>query len=470
MKMVKSLLLGSAAGLVAIAGAQAADLPVKAKPVQYVKICSLYGAGFFYIPGTDTCLKVGGALRAEADFNANGSYNPYRSVNWDDPARNREVSRVRGYISVDARTQTQYGTLRGYINIAGMNTNSGSPASTGSISPGGNAYNVPYNPAMFLQFAGFTAGSTESFFTFDAQPYSNETPWWSSSSGGNGNPTFAYTAQFGNGFSATIAAEDTTGRQSNIWIPGVTVAPATGVTGNNGYGGRRWPDLVVNARLDQAWGGAQIMGALHDTYANYGGGVTDAATGYAIGVGAKFNLPSLGKGDYIQGQLAYMRGATNYIAVNSGFGGNTAVNLRDGFPAVVSSAVGPINDAVSLGAGNIELSKGWAFNLGYEHFWNTMWKTSLYGSYGKISYSAASSAVIAAAIGGGTAGSATWSSWNIGSRTTWTPVQNLDLSIDVMYTSVQTAFAGSVGPAAQGTYADKDFWAGIFRAQRNFWP
>ena len=45
MKMVKSLLLGSAAGLVAVAGAQAADMPVKAAPVQYVKICSLYGDG-----------------------------------------------------------------------------------------------------------------------------------------------------------------------------------------------------------------------------------------------------------------------------------------------------------------------------------------------------------------------------------------------------------------------------------------
>jgi len=29
-----------------------------AAPVQYVKICSLYGAGFLYIPGTDTCLNV----------------------------------------------------------------------------------------------------------------------------------------------------------------------------------------------------------------------------------------------------------------------------------------------------------------------------------------------------------------------------------------------------------------------------
>src|SRR2546430_252653 len=52
MKMVKSLLLGTTAGLVAVAGAQAADMPVKAAPVQYVKICSLYGDGFYYIPNS----------------------------------------------------------------------------------------------------------------------------------------------------------------------------------------------------------------------------------------------------------------------------------------------------------------------------------------------------------------------------------------------------------------------------------
>src|SRR5215831_13135654 len=79
MKMVKSLLLGSAAGLVAVAGAQAADLPVKAKPVEYVKVCSIYGAGFFYIPGTDTCIKIGGWVRAEVDFNAGGSHTAYYS-------------------------------------------------------------------------------------------------------------------------------------------------------------------------------------------------------------------------------------------------------------------------------------------------------------------------------------------------------------------------------------------------------
>src|SRR5579859_5461623 len=69
MKMIKSLVLGSAAGLLAMGGAQAADLPLKAKAVEYVRICSLYGAGFWYIPGTDTCIKLGGYLRMDVAVN-----------------------------------------------------------------------------------------------------------------------------------------------------------------------------------------------------------------------------------------------------------------------------------------------------------------------------------------------------------------------------------------------------------------
>ena len=79
MKMVKSLILGSAAGLVAMSGAQAADLPVKAKAVEYVRICSLYGAGFFYIPGTDTCIKLGGYLRVDTTFNGGVYGQPFYS-------------------------------------------------------------------------------------------------------------------------------------------------------------------------------------------------------------------------------------------------------------------------------------------------------------------------------------------------------------------------------------------------------
>jgi len=117
MKM-KSLLLGGAAGLVAVAGAQAADLPVKAKPVEYVKVCSLYGEGFFYIPGTDTCLKIGGWVRYDQYFgNTGGSGSPFitggggRNDSFDS---NDYGTRARTVVSFDARTQTEYGTLRSY--------------------------------------------------------------------------------------------------------------------------------------------------------------------------------------------------------------------------------------------------------------------------------------------------------------------------------------------------------------------
>src|SRR5438876_394059 len=70
MTPIKGLFLASAAALVVASGAQAADMPVKAMPVQYVKICDLYGAGFYHIPGTETCIRVGGYIRADYYWNA----------------------------------------------------------------------------------------------------------------------------------------------------------------------------------------------------------------------------------------------------------------------------------------------------------------------------------------------------------------------------------------------------------------
>ena len=108
MKMVKSLILGSAAGLVAMSGAQAADLPVKAKAVEYVRICSLYGAGFFYIPGTDTCIKLAGYLRADITFNGNNYGGPAWSGDLGQQNRYRDYfsTRSRMQLNVDTRTAT----------------------------------------------------------------------------------------------------------------------------------------------------------------------------------------------------------------------------------------------------------------------------------------------------------------------------------------------------------------------------
>src|SRR6266511_1376148 len=146
MKMVKSLLLGTAAGLVAVAGAQAADMPVKAAPVQYVKICTLYGDGFYYIPGNDICLKIGGYVRAEYFYNygQSGTFGPFQSPSgFKDRFDGADfLMRSRAYAWFDSRQQTEYGTLRSYLQI-GLNFDN----------PAANVFN---GNRAFIQFAGFT--------------------------------------------------------------------------------------------------------------------------------------------------------------------------------------------------------------------------------------------------------------------------------------------------------------------------
>src|SRR6266550_4488642 len=114
MTALRNLILGSAAGLLAVSGAQAADLPVKAKAVEYVRVCSLYGAGFFYIPGTDTCIKLGGYLRADVTFNGGIHGAPAWSgdLGEGDRYRNYFAARSRLALTVDTRTGTEYGVVR----------------------------------------------------------------------------------------------------------------------------------------------------------------------------------------------------------------------------------------------------------------------------------------------------------------------------------------------------------------------
>ncbi|MBX3570130.1 MAG: porin [Rhizobiaceae bacterium] len=101
---IKSLLLGSAAALVAVSGARAADAVVIAEPepMEYVRVCDVYGTGYYYIPGTETCLKIGGRVRF--DINAADSY----SLNSD----NGWATRSRAEIYMDSASETEYGTLK----------------------------------------------------------------------------------------------------------------------------------------------------------------------------------------------------------------------------------------------------------------------------------------------------------------------------------------------------------------------
>ncbi len=114
MTTIRNFVLGSAASILAATAAQAADLPIKAKAVEYVRVCSLYGAGFFYIPGTDTCIKIGGYLRVDTTFNGGSHGTP--AWNGDLGQQNRYadafVARSRMALTIDTRTSTEYGVVR----------------------------------------------------------------------------------------------------------------------------------------------------------------------------------------------------------------------------------------------------------------------------------------------------------------------------------------------------------------------
>src|SRR5437879_5947495 len=134
MKTIKCLIPGLAAGLFAMSGAQAADLPVKAKAVEYVRICSLYGAGFFYIPGTDTCIKLGGYLRA--DLTINGGIYDAPFWNGEGAIRDRYANfytdRSRLALTIDTRTATEYGVVRTFGQADFQFSSYGSTSSIGS--------------------------------------------------------------------------------------------------------------------------------------------------------------------------------------------------------------------------------------------------------------------------------------------------------------------------------------------------
>jgi hypothetical protein len=500
MKMVKSLLLGSAAGLVAVAGAQAADLPVKAKPVQYVKICSLYGVGFYYIPGTDMCIKIGGWVRAEYGWGQNGNFAwGWANNNVNNRSTNNSDFRARGYITADARNQTEYGTVRGYIAVGLSENEHGGDVSAS------NAFSA--NRA-FIQWAGFTFGRAQSFFDFYSSP---ATAYWgaypSSDTGDGGWFVMAYTAQFGNGFSATIAAEAPRRTQilnidglSPGWAAGSTSIAQSFAFPGGAYGGFQTPDVVANLRIDQAWGSAQIMGALHVVNAQYydGNGVNnkasghpDDALGFAVGGGVKVNVPMIGQGDYFQMQVNYTQGALRYIFQTP--------NSNWGFAEGDHVTFGPLSDAVfggSLAAGtatDLELTTAWNVNAAYEHFWNPRWRTSLYGGYAQVSYNDAANGISCLAIGGGngtvvgvtavaTPGcDMDWNTWWVGSRTQWNVTKDFYMGLDVLYSRLEgastwnglsTTSISSAPNTAVAPFIDSraDNWSFRFRVHRDFYP
>jgi uncharacterized membrane protein YeaQ/YmgE (transglycosylase-associated protein family) len=125
---IKSLLLGSAAALAAVSGAQAADAIVAAEPepMEYVRVCDAFGTGYFYIPGTETCLKIGGYVRFQTNFGPDedlrGSSRGRGTSDWD--------TFTRGQLQIDAKNDTELGTLESTIVLQTNADQAGNSGST----------------------------------------------------------------------------------------------------------------------------------------------------------------------------------------------------------------------------------------------------------------------------------------------------------------------------------------------------
>jgi porin-like protein len=506
MKMVKSLLLGSAAGVVAVAGAQAADLPVKAAPVQYVKICTLYGAGFYYVPGTDMCIKIGGWARAEYAWHTNGSSVLLDVGDVNNRNTNNSWWRIRGYITADAREQSAYGTVRSYIAI-GLSTNS-----TGID----NASNQFDANRAFVQWAGFTFGRAQSFYDFypgAATSYFGFYP--QSDTGDGGKEVLGYTAQFGNGWSATVAAETRRTTQIVGQLTGPTFSPITGnpltfgalsagtINGGTsfaatGYGGWQVPDITGNIRVDQAWGSAQISGALHQVNAAYYNnaataleptGNPDDKWGFAVAGGLKLNAPMFGTGDYFHTQVNYTEGALRYLFQNPN-GNWWMQNDSNVAWGILSDGVYGGTSAASATATDINLTTAWGVNAAYEHFWSPQWRTSLHGGYYEVRYNSQANAILCslegdgAGVGGFAVANAgcnnDWNTWWIGSRTQWNVTKDFYIGLDVAYQQIHSAQSSDgliFSPQIPATtnilpksVSNEDNWVARFRVHRDFYP
>jgi len=455
MTLFKSLLLGTAAGIVATAGASAADLPSKkAAPATYVKICDAYGAGFFVIPGTDTCVKIGGYVRAEYQYvPAKATYNVADGVRRTtnntvlSAATNANTTysadnvtdttgfEARGRIDVDARTPTSMGVARTFIRL--RNATTSGIRNTGIVNAGGylkataSATGAAIESAM-IQWAGFTFGVGPENYAMMPSFAFNGNPWTGFP---NGIAQASYTATFGGGWSATVALEDTTGHAYANTVAHRLENAAM---------------VVGNVRLEQSWGFAAVHAMYGQNQANTiagnlneshttgmqlpgtAGGTVDGYKsfgGYAVGATVSFKLPMIAAGDqiwfganYADGQLGALLGGSgmsNYstAAQHRMLGGVTRVDQN----LAITSLTGAV--------ATISNVKGWSVNMAATHNWSSEWRSNFTAGYVEFNPPTNTSAA-----------SPSWGKGQLSVVTgslIYSPVTNFDIGLELQYANLK---------------------------------
>ena len=500
MTLIKSILLGSAAGLVAVASAQAADLPTrKAAPVEYVRVCNVGGITGWTMPGSDTCVKISGYMTAHfIGGNISNQYNSASSVpalapiatalnptgigpggphisqvlmvqGGDGPAaglpifnaatgkaigvslpnqqngtfnRDQVGWNIRANLGFDFASNTAYGPLIGHMDF---NSDLGS----GLDSPRGS---FTYVNTGYVTWAGITAGKAQSFYSFIGGG-DNWNNFFSPDRKGFNEPNLlAYTASFGGGFTATLSAES---QGASNFVGGTNL---TGPGNEATFGGERWPDVVGALHVKQGWGEAQVSGVIHNvnvrdySFFNDGGcgilggqlcGANLSKVGWAVDAGLKWNLPSFGAGDDVIVTGAYSQNAVWYSGLPDAMNGENGQVNGNGQPMTLADAYfNPLTNAWST-------PRAWSVSALLEHHWTPTIYTDLEGSVGGIQWSGQSGGACLAALGG-CVGTGLISphafTYLVGADIGWNPVTNLNFDLELMYQHVtQNAPSGNIG-------------------------
>ena len=453
MKLVKSLLLGSAATLAVVAGANAADLPSKkAAPASYVKICDAYGAGFFYIPGTDTCVKLGGYVRAEYQYvpgqktilATTGAINQLSGV------QDTTGYETRGRIDVDARTPTAMGTARTFIRLRLASTsgirNTTIANFTGYTNATASATGPTIESAM-VQWAGFTFGiAPENYAMMPSFMYNGNV----GTGFPNGMKQIAYTATFSGGWSATLALEDMRD-QNNVQT--AFDQPATAA------------ELVGNIRLDQAWGFAAIHGMVgNDSVASNGAGICTVVAGtpgglpalpagalatgqstftnYAIGATVSFKLPMIAAGDPVWITANYANGMLGalYSAGGLSNGLSTSSDHR-----LLGGVIRVDTDLQATSATTVGTVTGWNIGANFVHYWAPQWRSNFAAEYLAIT------PPTAAANAGLQWGNAKY--WTVSGSLIYSPAKDLDIGLEMQYANLKSNLQNAAASAGAGYIA-----------------
>ena len=319
---IKSLLLGSAAAMVAVSGAQAADaVVVEPEPVEYVRVCDAYGSGFFYIPGTETCLNFNGYVRTT-----------YHKEQDDDAAgveTERTLWQVRGRFNIDARNETDWGTLRSQIRFQGNGNGDG-----------GNS-GIEMDRAL-ISIGGFRAGLSDDYWTTN-HGYAGVnaagvgiTIFDDGNYGFSNNIFMDYTYAV-DGLAITVGVEDR-------GFEGVTNAGGTDGQGNFyagvNYSGDGWGAAFTAANEDASTTAAVAASAGPDGLDGTADDVAAAAAitnrgGWAYKVSLDVDLGDVAPGAFIHGMYmwedpdAAVGGFTSYVGADSLWQVSAQMNLGD---------------------------------------------------------------------------------------------------------------------------------------------